>query len=145
MGKMHFNNRVMNVFSEMGTSYDEIETGTIGYADWIGINVGDFGNHSLVRHIDFGSQNQYWSLYDSQLRTAYPTNMKANGFNRTQGLRMEETSKALIETYWASGTSSLATHAFNNPLYLATINNLDNPVTKNLTMAMKVLYKLEQV
>ena len=25
MGKMHFNNRVMNVFSEMGTSYDEIK------------------------------------------------------------------------------------------------------------------------
>ena len=25
MGKMHFNNRVMNVFAEMGTSYDEIK------------------------------------------------------------------------------------------------------------------------
>ena len=25
MGKMHFNNRVMNVFSEMGTSYDEVK------------------------------------------------------------------------------------------------------------------------
>ena len=140
-----YEGHTFKVFSLDGTSYDEIETGTIAYADWIGSNVGDFGNHSLVRHIDYGSQNQYWSLYDSQLRTAYPTNMKANGFNRTQGLRMEETSKALIETYWASGTSSLATHAFNNPLYLATINNLNEPVTKNLTMAMKVLYKLEQV
>ena len=25
MGKMHFNNRVINVFSEMGTSYDEVK------------------------------------------------------------------------------------------------------------------------
>ena len=25
MGRMHFNNRVMNVFSEMGTSYDEVK------------------------------------------------------------------------------------------------------------------------
>ena len=25
MGKMHFNNRVMNVFSEMGTSYEEVK------------------------------------------------------------------------------------------------------------------------
>ena len=71
--------------------------------------------------------------------------MKANGFNRTQGLRMEETSKALIETYWASGTSSQATHAFNNPLYLATINNLPEPVEKTVAKSMKILYKLEEV
>ena len=31
-----------------------------------------------------------------------------------------------------------------NPLYLATINNLDNPVTKDSTQTMKVIYTLTE-
>lgn len=33
----------------------------------------------------------------------------------------------------------------NNPLYLATINNLQTPVTKDATRTMKVIYRLEEV
>ena len=58
---------------------------------------------------------------------------------------MEETSKALsLVTAVGIGQNFNGAFAFNNPLYLATINNLQSPVTKDITMSMKILYKLEQ-
>ena len=33
---------------------------------------------------------------------------------------------------------------FKNPLYLATVNNLDNPVVKDSTQTMKVIYTLTE-
>jgi len=133
----------MGIFNLDGTSYDTVECGTFytgQYSDY-GAVVGDFGNHTLFNHRNNGDSTVIVYLYDSVLKKAYPINAKVFGFNRTQGVRQDESSKALMYTFYPSDTQ---TKAYNNPLYLATINNLNNPVTKNLTMAMKVLYKLEQ-
>lgn len=54
--------------------------------------------------------------------------------------------KAIIRN--GNGRSDSATdrcHAFKNPLYLATVNNLSSPVTKNNTQTMKVTYTLTEV
>lgn len=42
-------------------------------------------------------------------------------------------------------SSSGGCQAFKNPLYLATVNNLSSPVTKNNTQTMKVTYTLTEV
>ena len=57
-----YNGHTCKILNLNGTAYDEVETGTISFYDWIGANVGDFGNHSLVKHLDYGSQNQYCML-----------------------------------------------------------------------------------
>ena len=41
-------------------------------------------------------------------------------------------------------TMSVAVRPYKNPLYLATINNLDNTVTKDSTQTMKVIYTLTE-
>ena len=41
-------------------------------------------------------------------------------------------------------TMSVAVRPYKNPLYLATINNLDSPVTKDSTQTMKVIYTLTE-
>ena len=42
-------------------------------------------------------------------------------------------------------TSTNALLPYKNPLYLATINNLDSPITKDSTQTMKVIYTLTEV
>ena len=139
-----YEGHTFKVFNLDGTSYDEIETGTLVWNSDISSVVGDFGNHTLLCHYDLQGANFYYMLYDSQTKKAFPTNMTYDGYNKTQGLRMEETSKALTMTYYASGTSSKETLAFNNPLYLATINNLNQSVTKDISLSMKIEYTLEE-
>lgn len=46
--------------------------------------------------------------------------------------------------YYSGGVSGSGNYAQNNPLYLATINNLETPVTKDATKTMKVIYRLEE-
>lgn len=54
--------------------------------------------------------------------------------------------KAIIRNGNGKSDSSIdRCHAFKNPLYLATVNNLDTPVTKNNTQTMKVTYTLTEV
>ena len=83
-------------------------------------------------------------VYDKSLKKAFPTNMQVVGFDRTQGIRQEETSKALTYTFYAGGASSRVTWAINNPIYLATINNLQTPVIKDGTSGMIVEYTLTE-
>lgn len=134
------------IFNLDGTPFDTIEYGD-GFvqSDYGGYDlfIGDFGNHSLV-HIRTSDYVGHNFLYDSVLQKATITNMKDNAYNRTQGLRTEETSKALIETFYAGAASYNGSKAFNNPLYLATINNLQTPVNKTLELNMTVEYTLTE-
>lgn len=133
------------VYNLDGSQYDTISKNIDAFTN---DHIGEFGDFVLLNiHRRTGLPRQAW-LYDVSTKSIRLTNASDSfGSNiQNQPLRMEETSKAL--TYvTASGVGNYfqGAYAFNNPLYLATINNLDNPVTKNLTMAMKVLYKLEQV
>jgi len=141
------NGNTYEVFNMDGTPYDSFECGTLIpsiYMPGYGAVVGDFGNHTLVEHEDLGGTNFYMMMYDPQLKTAYPTNMNVYGYDRTQGVRQEETSKALTYTFYAGGASSRVTWAINNPLYLATINNLQTPVVKDITYEMIVEYTLTE-
>ena len=138
----HNGTNKFEIFNLDGTPFDTIESGD-GYVqgDYGGYDlyVGDFGNHSLIHSRTNYVLHDY--LYDSVLKRATITNMKDNAFNRTQGLRMEETSKALIETFYPS---DIPTKAFNNPLYLATINNLPSPLVKTIALNMTVEYTLTE-
>lgn len=53
--------------------------------------------------------------------------------------------KAIIRNGDGKASSNDRCQAFKNPLYLATVNNLSTPVTKNNTQTMKVTYTLTEV
>lgn len=69
------------------------------------------------------------------------TNGKAT-FSGYYDLGYEEENDVL---FMARGSSSKQTIAIKSPLYLATINNLSSPVTKDNTQTMKVTYTLTEV
>ena len=76
-------------------------------------------------------------MIDSVSGTIYPT----NGGNSAATFSM---------LYGIDSLATFATDAdaapslYKNPLFLATINNLDNPVTKDSTQTMKVIYTLTE-
>lgn len=68
-----------------------------------------------------------------------------NGTTGTNQIMHNTEIDALLET--ESSNISMATAGaalYKNPLYLATINNLDNAVTKDSTQTMKVIYTLTE-
>lgn len=77
-------------------------------------------------------------IYDTVNKTIYPTN----------GAMQNGTSAAVrayndqVDALYTDLTQGL--ELFKNPLYLATVNNLDNPVTKDSTQTMKVIYTLTE-
>jgi hypothetical protein len=134
------------IFDLDGTPFDTVECGdfnTSVYSDF-GAVVGDFGNHALFKYRNVNPAVEQMMIYDKTLKKAFPTNMQVVGFDRTQGIRQEETSKALTYTFYAGGASSRVTWAINNPIYLATINNLQTPVIKDGTSGMIVEYTLTE-
>lgn len=76
------------------------------------------------------------------------TERKTNGkFNTTMGVIYNSD----YDAFFVSNTNDVdasssqsAVKPYKNPLYLATINNLDNPVTKDSTQTMKVIYTLTE-
>ena len=134
------------VYNLDGSLYDTILHGSIGggFSNSYG---GEFGDQVLIcMYRETGEPRKVY-IYDVSTKTLRPINASDTfGSNiQNQPLIMENTSKAL--TYvTASGVISTfqGAYAFNNPLYLATINNLQSPVVKDITMSMKILYKLEQ-
>lgn len=72
--------------------------------------------------------------------TWYPTNARADQIN--VGVIADE-DMLLAGVSWDS--SEYTSYAFKNPLYLATINNLQQSVTKQNTQTMKVTYTLTEV
>lgn len=78
-------------------------------------------------------------VFDSVNETAYPCNgyMSENGFGGFY--QYNDDVDALV-----GAAAGGATGAFKNPLFLATINNLETPVTKDSTQTMKVIYTLTE-
>ena len=134
------------VYNLDGSLYHTIAHGSIG-GGFSNSHAGEFGDQVLICMYRETGEPRKAYIYDVSTKTLKPINASDTfGSNiQNQPLRMEETSKAL--TYvTASGVVMTfnGAYAFNNPLYLATINNLQSPVTKDITMSMKILYKLEQ-
>ena len=66
-----------------------------------------------------------------------------NGYAaRNGGAQLDYLSSVDAICYAGRGAADMA--PFKNPLYLATINNLDSPVTKDSTQTMKVIYTLTE-
>ena len=79
-------------------------------------------------------------------KTAYPTNMgevKLNSF--IIGLvNNPSLGSGVLGRVDIQPTETRTKGIIHNPLYLATINNLDSSVTKTAVQTMKVVYTLEE-
>ena len=135
----------IQIYNLDGSSYDTITHGSVG-GGFSDNYVGEFGNFVLICWRKDSGTRQTW-LYDVSAKTLRLTNASDFfGSNiQNQPLLMEGTSKALTFVT-ASGVilTFAGAYAINNPLYLATINNLPSPVIKDVTMSMKIFYKLEK-
>ena len=141
-----FNNNsgAFEVYELNGTHYDTI-TASVGMGGFSNNYAGEFGNHILLQWRNDDFDRKCW-LYDSQLKTVGLMNASDNLSNyQNQGLIEEETSKALCFVT-ASGVLMYyqGAYAFNNPLYLATINNLQTSVTKDISVGMTIEYTLTE-
>lgn len=79
-------------------------------------------------------------LYDTESRTIYPTNASLSG-DAISNLQVRAYNDNADAFYTKLDTGG---GLYKNPLLLATINNLDNPVTKDSTQTMKVIYTLTE-
>lgn len=108
----------------------DVVTGT---GAWQYLNVG-------LRFLDDftanGGINGYWYLYDHTNGALRPTN---GTFSFERQIFQDKTNNAL-QVQNGGGNVSL----FKNPLYLATVNNLQSPVTKTAAQTMKVTYTLTE-
>lgn len=77
-------------------------------------------------------------IYDTVNGTAYPTNGTLNVGGAGVFRIYHDQVDALYTDIDNGG------YFYKNPLYLATISNLDNPVTKDSTQTMKVIYTLTE-
>lgn len=91
----------------------------------------------LILRID---QNGYrLRMYDTSTGTDLPINGEMSSNYKTfDSYPQIDALGMIIQDYEA------APRLFKNPLYLATINNLENPVTKDSTQTMKVIYTLTE-
>ncbi|MBR1855439.1 MAG: hypothetical protein IJ794_20230, partial [Lachnospiraceae bacterium] len=81
-----------------------------------------------------GSSNQI-KVYDAKNDTLYNTNGR---LNNSPIVLQKNANNQLLRTYNNSGIASL--YMMRNPLFLATVNNLDEPVQKGSSQTMKVTY-----
>lgn len=132
------------VYELNGTHYHTIVAG-VGTGGFSDNKAGELGNHVLLQWRDEDWTRKCY-LYDSQLNTALEINAK-DEISNLQNLCLveEETSKALCYVT-ASGANPTfqGAYAFNNPFYLATINNLPSVETKTTALAMTVEYTLTE-
>lgn len=90
----------------------------------------------LILRID---RDSLLRMYDTSTGTERPTNGgMASNYNTFDSYQQIDALGMIMQDYDA------APRLFKNPLYLATINNLDNAVTKDSTQTMKVIYTLTE-
>lgn len=98
----------------------------------------------------YRGQNNILVLHDTVNETEYPCNASAiiNSNNNVGSPVYNDSIDAIVSkgqglaTMTYSSYNASAAFAFKNPLYLATINNLDSPVTKTAAKTMKITYTL---
>lgn len=95
-----------------------------------------FMGYSMFRK-ETASDGNVMFLYDKDTRKLLPTNLSRGSYNEFQRTCEDY---SIIQQYGYGNTTGLC----NNPLYLATINNLNSPVTKTSAQTMKVTYTLTE-
>lgn len=104
--------------------------------------VGDLPNGLTIITDRNTNDSKYGAyIYDSTNGTAYPINC----VRTSNDSAYQYTPWVYDSTTDTIGTNQSGVTAFNDPLYLATVNNLDNTVIKDATMTMKAIYTLEVV
>lgn len=106
-------------------------------------NITEITNHGasmvIARELYHAGKRHYCGnyIYDETLDTIYANN---NGWNPSDLACIYKDSPGLI--VWMSGTNRVNGDSNRNNGYLATVNNLQNAVTKDSTQTMKVIYTL---
>ena len=101
---------------------------------------GDLTNElSLVTDDDTNHYNYTHYIYDPENHSAFPTNASMQPYSNSANTPYIYDANMDCLMFNHSG----GVKAFNNPLYLATINNIEE-VIKDATMAMKIIYTLEE-
>lgn len=129
-----------SVYNLNGSEYDTIPKGYWGEI-FTDSAAGGFGNHVLINWTRDEDGPRLF-LYDIQSRTIRKINGQFNISWLAQFFNEDEDSRAIS---YLSGRTPAMPYAFCNPLYLATINNLPEPVEKTVAESMKILYTLEEV
>lgn len=107
---------------------------------------GDFRRQNCVVLLDGffifqGNTSDNYFIYNIEADTIAPINMaSAGGFIQNPSLNAGALTKQAVSVNSSSGTNGI----IHNPLYLATINNLDPYVTKTAAQTMKVTYTLTE-
>ena len=86
-------------------------------------------------------------IYDVVNDTFYPTNASINLYGNESFLAVSSSSQAYVDdaTGLVFSRYSSQNICFYNPCFLSTINNLESPVTKDVSQTMKVTYTLTEV
>ena len=86
-------------------------------------------------------------IYDAVNDTFYPTNASINLYGNESFLAVSSSSQAYVDdaTGLVFSRYSSSNICFYNPCFLSTINNLESPVTKDVSQTMKVTYTLTEV
>ena len=108
---------------------------TDGIASFIALSAG----YMLVDSTN-SSTNSLW-IWDVENNTIKITNGRRVGSGSQDRYRTD----ASIDAVSSNNNVSSGHYLYKNPLYLATINNLDNVIVKDATNNMKVIYTLTEV
>ena len=86
-----------------------------------------------------GIGNAY--MYDAVNGTVYPTNANPNAYGLIKNPSLGD---GVLDRLGTNAEDTRTKGFYHNPLYLATINNLDSYVTKTANQTMKVTYTLTE-
>lgn len=95
------------------------------------------------------SNGQYTFLYDAVADTTERMNLRANSDGTSSAYNVGamtqlKNCEGVLKALSRQSNSSFYAWVSKNPLYLATINNLQSPVTKTAAQTMKVTYTLTE-
>lgn len=80
-------------------------------------------------------------IYDAENETLYPCNMNEISITNADGFSSFPNNR-IFSTRYASSNLSNYIAMYRNPLYLATVNNLESEITKTSSNTMKVTYTI---
>lgn len=93
------------------------------------------------------SENLYLGVNNSGkitvVDTENNTNYLTNGY--VSATRLQATSNNQLFRYYSPSSQNTVLSRYRNPLYLATVNNLDNAVVKTTSDTMKVIYTVTPI
>ena len=107
-------------------------------------DAGEFSEDLILIHEADVNNTQYWkncSIADLVNNTIYNVNCTGNTVAISANASNDN---GLMDCIYRPDSKMSSKYQFYNPLYLATINNLANPVVKDATLTMRVMYTLEE-